>query len=68
MPEGKTIPSVILSAKQTLELEESKKMISDARRELKVLTKLGMNVREIEAKLNWADEVQKTLLDEFGMK
>jgi len=65
MPEKATMPPMKLSPKQIEELKGAKKMMEDARKELNVLKKLGMGVGELEDKLNWADEVQRTLLEEF---
>jgi uncharacterized membrane protein (DUF2068 family) len=66
MADPQLAPRIILSAKQVKELESAKDMIKNAKRELEVLKKLGMNVQMLEDKLTWAEEVQSTLLEEFG--
>lgn len=66
MAEPKFVPSVKLSPQQVIELEGSKVTIQNARRELEILKKLGMDVKMIEDKLEWADEVQNVLLKEFS--
>jgi len=65
MPEKPMMPSMKLSSKQVEELKGATKMMEDARKELNVLKKLGMGVKELEDKLTWAEEVQRTLLKEF---
>ena len=66
MPEINNVPIVKLSPQQKTDLEGAKSSLVSARKELAVLKKLGMDVKVIEDKLNWADEVQSTLLKEFG--
>ncbi len=39
--------------------------IEGARHGLEVLKGLGMDTKDVEAKLNWAEEVRTTLLKEF---
>ncbi len=47
-------------------LEKMDKDIKGAKSSLSALKKLGMNVRVIEDKLLWAEEVRSTLLKEFS--
>jgi len=65
MPEKPTMPTIKFSPQQTEELKGAKQMMIDARKELNILKKLGMGVKELEDKLTWAEEVQRTLLQEF---
>jgi hypothetical protein len=66
MADPQMSPRIILSAKQVKELESVKDLLKNAKHELGVLKKLGMNVQMLEDKLTWAEEVQSTLLEEFG--
>ena len=37
-----------------------------ARKDIQTLKKLGLETKELEDKLNWAEEARKTLLKEFS--
>ena len=67
MPKEKDVivPDIKLSAAQQAELKNLNPMISEARRSLNALKRLGMNVSVLEEKLNWADEVNKVLEEDF---
>lgn len=47
-------------------LEKMDKEIKDARASISALKKLGMDVRILEDKLTWAEQVRSTLLKEFS--
>lgn len=66
MPEEKINTAIKLSPEQVSNLEMSKKSIATARKELSIMKKLGMDVKMIEEKLSWAEEVSQTLLKEFS--
>jgi len=66
MPEKTIQPVIKLSPKQVENLHMSKKDIDRAKHELGVMKKLGMDVKMLEEKLTWAEEVSTTLLKEFG--
>lgn len=66
MPENKITTAIKLSPEQVQTLEMSKRDIAIARRELNIMKKLGMDVKMIEEKLTWAEEVSQTLLKEFS--
>ena len=40
--------------------------VASARREIAILKKLGLQTKELEDKLDWAEEARTTLLKEFS--
>ena len=66
MPEEKINTTIKLSPEQVNNLQMSKKAIDTARKELNIMKKLGMDVKMIEEKLTWAEQVSETLLKEFS--
>lgn len=55
------LPPAIRSNLENMDAE-----IKTAKKSIGVLKKLGMDVRTLEDKLNWAEEVRSTLITEFG--
>lgn len=47
-------------------LERMDTDIKSARNSISVLKKLGMDVRVLDDKLKWAENIRKTLISEFG--
>lgn len=47
-------------------LERMDEDIKSARNSISVLKKLGMDVRVLDDKLKWAENIRKTLISEFG--
>lgn len=47
-------------------LEGMEKELKAAKKSVGVLKKLGMDVKVLEDKLKWAEEVRSTLISEFG--
>ena len=59
------VPDIKLSAAQQQDLKNLDPLVTEARRSLKALRRLGLNVSVLEEKLDWADEVKKVLGEEF---
>ena len=55
-----------LPARTLEELGKMEKSIQSTRRMMQTLKGLGMDITDIESKLEWAEETRKTLLKEFG--
>ncbi|KKM04522.1 hypothetical protein LCGC14_1763380 [marine sediment metagenome] len=67
MAEDETPKSRIkLPATMVKELKAQEVGVVSARRDIQTLKKLGLETKELEDKLNWAEEARKTLLKEFS--
>ena len=67
MAEDETPKSRIkLPAAMVKELKAQEVGVVSARRDIQTLKKLGLETKELEDKLNWAEEARKTLLKEFS--
>jgi Holliday junction resolvasome RuvABC DNA-binding subunit len=47
-------------------IKQNKTTLQEARSKVEALKKLGMDMKEIEDRLNWAEQASQTLLDEFS--
>jgi hypothetical protein len=47
-------------------IKNNQETIKDVRSKLESLKKLGMDMREIEDKLNWAEEAGNTIIKDFA--
>jgi Holliday junction resolvasome RuvABC DNA-binding subunit len=47
-------------------IKQNQTTLQEARSKVEALKKLGMDMKEIEDRLNWAEEASKTLLKEFA--
>ncbi|GAI81297.1 unnamed protein product [marine sediment metagenome] len=65
MPEEKIEPILKLPPETKTRLETMRADVKRARHAIKVMEELGLDVLEIKEKLDWADNVRKTLLREF---
>jgi len=67
MADTKTeLPGVKLPAAMVKELKAQEVSVVRARKDIETLKKLGLATKELEDKLNWAEEARKTLLKEFS--
>lgn len=66
MAEEREAPVVKLPAEVKVKLDKMSTEISGARRGIAALKHMGMETRALEDKLEWAEEVRKTLLKEFS--
>jgi len=66
MPEKEPPPLVKLPAEIKTQLEGLEATVKRARRDIETMRKLGMDVKPLEDKLEWAESARKTLLSEFG--
>jgi len=64
--ERKTPEPLKLSPEMKARLGLMQEDINKARHAIEVLKSLGMETAAIEEKLEWSDQVRKTLLTEFG--
>jgi hypothetical protein len=48
------------------QLEEQGPFVETAKKQIQTLKKLGIDTKQMEEKLEWAEEARKTLLSEFG--
>lgn len=67
MPEKKELPKTPIKIPKDIadKLRAQAPEIESARHGLAVLKKLGLDTKEVEDKLTWAEEVRTTLLKEF---
>jgi hypothetical protein len=65
MAEEKAAPIVKLPPEVQARLGNLKKEIEGARRGIEALKNMGMDTRALEDRLEWAEGVRKTLLNEF---
>jgi len=63
-PTGKA-PSPKIPADIIAELKGQEVVVMRARKDIAALKKLGLVTKELEEKLDWADEARKVLLSEF---
>lgn len=54
-----------LPPKMAKDLREQEVNVVRARKDIQTLKKLGLETKELEDKLDWAEEARKTLLKEF---
>ena len=54
-----------LPAAMVKDLKAQEVGVVRARKDIQTLKKLGLETKELEDKLNWAEEARKTLLKEF---
>jgi len=66
MPEKKLEPLFRLPAETTRRLTAQEDELAKARKALATMKELGMDTTELENKLEWAENVRKTLLREFA--
>lgn len=68
MPDKKAAPPkpVKLPADIKQQLTDQGAFVETAQRQIAALKKLGIDTQTLEDKLEWAEEVRKTLLSEFG--
>lgn len=66
MAKGEVVDLMKLPAEVRTNLVKMENEIKDAKASISALKKLGMDVRILEDKLKWADEVRTTLLKEFS--
>jgi len=66
MPAKKEEPIFKLPAEMKARLETTNTDIEKAQKAIEVMKSLGMDVSEMQDKLNWAKQVRETLLKEFG--
>lgn len=68
MPEEtpKTPPRIKLPAAMVKDLKAQGDSVASARKEIQILKKLGLQTKELEDKLDWAEEARTTLLKEFS--
>ena len=66
MPEKLPPSPLKLPAEITKTLREQEKHVARARKDIATLKKLGLATKELEDKLEWAEEARKTLLKEFA--
>ena len=59
-------PRIKLPATMVKELKLQEVSVVRARKDIATLKKLGLQTKELEDKLNWAEEARKTLLKEFS--
>lgn len=66
MAKGEVVDLMKLSPDVRANLESMDTDIKSARNSITVLKKLGMDVRVLDDKLKWAENIRKTLISEFG--
>ena len=67
MAEEVTGPSRIkLPASMVKDLKSQEKNVLAAKKDIQTLKKLGLQTKDLEDKLEWAEEARKTLLKEFS--
>ncbi len=66
MAEEPIAPSVKLPEEVAKTLREQEAHVVRARRDIQTLKKLGLETKMLEDKLDWAEEVRRTLLSEFS--
>jgi len=59
---------IVLPAEHVRTLTTMAEDIAAAREELDTLEKIGMDVRDVREKLEWAESARTTLLKQFGPK
>jgi hypothetical protein len=64
-PEGQNIPDFKLDPALRQRLTDLSPSIEKAKHGMDVMKKLGMDVRSIEDKIQWAEKVRKTLLESY---
>lgn len=66
MAKGEVVDLMKLPPEVRSNLERMDTDIKSARNSMATLKKLGMDVRVLEDKLKWAENIRKTLISEFG--
>ncbi|GAI60921.1 unnamed protein product [marine sediment metagenome] len=66
MAKGEVVDLMKLPPDVRANLEKMDTDIKSARNSITVLKKLGMDVRVLDDKLKWAENIRKTLISEFG--
>lgn len=66
MAQAKPRAVIKLPAEVKTRLEDVKEDMERARHGIEVLKRLGMDTRELEEKLEWAEKARDTMLTEFG--
>jgi hypothetical protein len=67
MPNQTTPPKPVkLPAEIKQQLEAQGEFVEVAQKQIQTLKKLGIDTKQMEEKLEWAEEARKTLLSEFG--
>lgn len=66
MANAKKADPLIMPGETKARLENLQGDIDRARRGVEVLKSLGMDTKAIEERLDWSENVKKTLLKEFG--
>ncbi len=61
----KSPPSIKLPPSIAKDLRAQEVNVVRARKDIQTLKKLGLQTKELEDKLDWAEEARKTLLKEF---
>jgi len=59
-------PRIKLPAAMVRDLKTQEVAVVRARKDIQTLKKLGLETKELEDKLNWAEEARQTLLKEFS--
>ena len=67
-PKANQRQRIVLPAEHVRTLTTMAEDIAAAREELDTLEKIGMDVRDVRAKLEWAEAARTTLLKQFGPK
>lgn len=66
MAKNEVVDLMKLTPEVRSNLERMDTDIKSAQKSIKVLKGLGMDIRVLEDKLKWAENIRKTLLSEFG--
>lgn len=65
MPEKKEREVLKIPPEMRARMENMRADIKKARHGIKVMKNMGMDVTDIESKLEWAENVRSTMLEEF---
>lgn len=65
MPEAKPRERIKLPPKVATELQDLRGTVAQARHDISVMKKLGMDTKMLEDKLDWAEKARETMLKEF---
>ena len=66
MAETNKVDKIKLPAEMLQRLKDMDASIAESERGIEVMKRLGTDVSKLQEQINWAKEVRKTLLENFG--